>query len=357
MKIYLLLLMSFLNLQTVKGMSPLLENTDETSLPQPLSKLSIIEIQPSNQLSPLWDEGKGVQLLQEIFNKKVINKAYNRDIVTQFVKNCPTPKKLATIMEVDPATISKLKSPKDHGSLHPTAKSLWTWLEATTVESIIDQLELTDKDIKKMAKALDPESLCISNSVTNKDKTNSLSISNTVDEFDINSSPYLSTPEQLIKDVQLDLKKLKIPNKEINEIINTCNLAIFYFVNVKELAQIYKPKEKDTTSNYHQRLHSPIIKRQLTEILKKKAPKVKSVTLFKLPQLEEIYNSGNNVETFLETSMKMPFELIIRAYALAKNYEVEVNFFTTAFQTGCIAKKSNKISKWITLMERKNNQG
>lgn len=176
--------------------------------------------------------------------------------------------------------------------------------------------------------------------------------SSSSDKSTIKSLFYLKHPNELLRDMRENLAQVAVSKKQINEIEITYNLSLFYFSNFEALSEIYKPKVNDNLLTYHQRLHSSTIKKQLSEILQKNL-NIKNITIFKLPQLEAIYSSGNNVELFLETALKLPFQLLSQAYTLAKTSEDKRSFFTTAFQAGCIAKKSDKLSKWIISQERK----
>lgn len=129
----------------------------------------------------------------------------------------------------------------------------------------------------------------------------------------IESIRHFENPEAFIAQILSESKA-----KEVKEF---CSLALFYYKNAEELAK--KNSKQDIKS------------------LLQRNPKIKSVTLFRP------YKGGDTKTSFLFELSRMPFEMLVRAFLFATEHGKTKEFFECAFCHGCIAKKMNRMSKWI----------
>lgn len=91
---------------------------------------------------------------KEAFILIIMQKDYDRDLVTRFIEACPSQKNLATATCLSTSTISKLKNPETYGILEPSAKQLWLWVRSKNMLALTKELQLTSQNIKAMANAL-----------------------------------------------------------------------------------------------------------------------------------------------------------------------------------------------------------
>ena len=146
MRICLLLLIIFLNLQITQTILASLVEDDMDFLERKVETISL-------SAAPLLKEGSPLSP-EEHFIQEIIRQDYDRDLVTRFIHACPSQKNLSYSTEISEGTLSKLKSPEVYGKLEPSAQRLWSWLQSKGIEGLKNELKLKDKAIKGMARSL-----------------------------------------------------------------------------------------------------------------------------------------------------------------------------------------------------------
>jgi len=99
-------------------------------------------------------ESKNDKVENYKFIYDVMQKKYDRDLVTRFIKASPSQEKLARETGISTATISKLKAPEKYGALEPSARRFWQWIKSKNIEALKRDLNLTERNIIDMASSL-----------------------------------------------------------------------------------------------------------------------------------------------------------------------------------------------------------
>ncbi len=174
----------------------------------------------------------------------------------------------------------------------------------------------------------------------------------TDDQESKNSEHYLQHTGELREDVESDFNSLKISDPKRNHVVQMLILSEFYYYKAETLSELLSPKETENKSTYGKRLASKQHTTQIEQMLLG-YPTINSLTLVKTPELQTMYDRHNQEQmvTVLQNRFKMPLELVAQAYAQckrSKNTETLKGFFNAAFSDGCIAKRTTKLSTWMS---------
>lgn len=163
---------------------------------------------------------------------------------------------------------------------------------------------------------------------------------------------YLQHTGELREDVESDLNSLKISDPKRNHVVQMLILSEFYYCKAETLSELFSPKGTENKITYGKRLASKQHISQIEQMLLG-YPTVNSLTLVKTPELKTMYDRHNQEQmvTVLKNRFKIPLELVAQAYAQckrSKNTETLKGFFNAAFSEGCIAKRTTKLSTWMS---------